>query len=353
MYVLREVVYVSSVPHKKKCLLAGDIGGTNSNFGFFIKDKSKFILLFSLHAKSQEVTNFVDLVNQVLDYAQQKYEITIKDSCFAGAGLVSQARDYCKPTNLNFEISAKELLLQTPLHCAMVVNDFEVIGYGIAMINQDAIVAINAGAYRPHGVRGVIGAGTGLGKCSLLWSDHDKRYKPLPSEGGHGDFAGQEKIEYELLEFIHNEEKRTAHISWEDVLSGNGIKRIYHFFKARNNAEKFNARIAQQGFHPDFVFKNRHLDSHCMNTYLLYQKFYARCAKNFALDVLTLGGLFIAGGIAAHNLKLFQELAFMEEFTNCDKQRELLKQIPVFVITDYNVSLYGAVVYMIREELCA
>jgi glucokinase len=42
----------------------------------------------------------------------------------------------------------------------------------------------------------------------------------------------------------------------------------------------------------------------------------------------------------------------MDEFLNCGKQQELLKQIPVYVITDYNVSLYGAAEYMRLEGLC-
>ncbi len=352
MYTLKEVVYVPAVPHKKRCLLAADIGGTNSNFGFFIKDDHKFVLLFSLHAKSQEVTNFVDLVRQVLEYAKNNYEITVKFSCFAAAGVVSHTHDYCKPTNLHFAIKSQEILAQTSLNCAIIVNDFEIIGHGIQVINQDALVPINVGSPQLHAGRGIVGAGTGVGKCSLLWNVQEKRYLPLPSEGGHADFPAQEHLEYELIEFIRAQEQRSCNISWEDVLSGNGIKRIYRFFRARNGHEKVNEDIAKNGLHPDLIFKNRHLDNHCLNTYLLYQKFYARCAKDFALDALALGGLYIAGGIAAHNVELFKERAFMEEFINCGKQQELLKHIPIFVITDYNVSLYGAAAYMVLEGLC-
>jgi glucokinase len=34
----------------------------------------------------------------------------------------------------------------------------------------------------------------------------------------------------------------------------------------------------------------------------------------------------------------------MEEFVKCGKQSKQLQEIPVLLITDYNVSLYGAVV---------
>lgn len=352
MYELREVKYVDQVPKKEHCLLAADIGGTNSNFGFFVLYDDTFKLLFSVHAKSQDVVNFTDLVKQVLEYALSTYQITVTHSCFAGAGVVSSTRDYCKPTNLNFAIDAHEILAKTSLHCAIVVNDFEVIGHGIPVIDQSKLVQVNVGNPQHYANRGIVGAGTGLGKCSLLWDVHSKRYMPLPSEGGHADFAVQHKLEYDLIEFIRTTEHRFCNISWEDVLSGYGIKRMYNFFKTLNQSEKAHQELAKNGLHPDMIFKSRTLDNHAMNTYKLYQTFYARCAKSFALDALTLGGLYIAGGIAAKNLELFQDSGFIAEFTNCGKQQDLLKKIPIYVITDYNVSLYGAAAYMVLEGLC-
>lgn len=352
MYTLREVIYVDQVPRGGHCLLAVDIGGTNSNFGFFIVKNKVFRLIFSLHAKSQEVANFTDLVKQVLDHAQHFYHINIIHSCFAGAGVVSAMRDYCKPTNLSFAIDAKEILAKTSLRCAVIANDFEVIGHGISVIDPVSLVLVHEGSTQSYAHRAIIGAGTGLGKCSLVWDQHLGRYAPLPSEGGHADCAVQHELEYELLHFIRSTEKRPCNISWEDLLSGNGIKRMYAFFRQLHSTDRSDQELVKNGLHPDMIFKSRTLDTHAMNTYRLYQTMYARCAKDFALDVLALGGLYIAGGIAAHNLALFQDPEFFKEFTNCGKQQELLKKIPVYVITDYNVSLYGAAAYMVVEGLC-
>ncbi len=351
-YSLKEVVYVDAIPLDEKCLLAADIGGTNSNFGFFVIHNNSFTLLFSLHAKSQEIKSFVELVQQVLAYVQQRYRIAVTHACFAAAGVVSRNRDYCKPTNLNFAIDAKDILSHTTLHCAVIVNDFEVIGHGIGVIDPKSLVHVSNGYPEHYANRAILGAGTGLGKCSLLWSLSTKRYMPLPSEGGHADVAAQHAIDLDLIEYIRTTEQRSCNISWEDVLSGNGIKRLYQFFKKRNHADKTNEELEKNGLHPDKIFKSRTLDTHAFNTYKLYQKIYARCAKSFALDTLALGGLYIAGGIAANNLELFKDADFMHEFINCGKQQELLKRIPIYVITDYNVSLYGAATYMVLEGLC-
>ena len=57
-------------------------------------------------------------------------------------------------------------------------------------------------------------------------------------------------------------------------------------------------------------------------------------------------------GLSSKNLELFKQECFLNEFINCGKQQELLKNIPVYVVTDYNVSLYGAAEYMRAEKLC-
>ena len=167
--------------------------------------------------------------------------------------------------------------------------------------------------------------------------------------GGHADFSPQHQSEFDLIRSIHKNENFTCNISWEDVLSGDGIRRIYRFFHQRAHDTNHTDHVAP---HPDEIFKSRHQDEHAFNTFNWYAKFYARCTKNWALDALALGGIYIAGGIAAKNLALFQEKIFMDEFMNCGKQQELLSTVPIYVIGDYNVSLYGAAAYLILEKMC-
>ena len=345
---LKEEIYVESVPRDIEGILAVDVGGTNSNFGVFQFKNDKLILLFSVHAKSQEITDFPALVKEVLEFIQSRYDITIYNSLFACAGVVSPERDRSEPTNLSIVIDAHAIKRATGLKCVYIVNDFEVIGYGIDLIDPKDLVKVRSGTERTYSNKAILGAGTGLGKCIMFWSDRARRYIPVASEGGHADFAAQHPIELKLIEFIQKTEGFTCNVSWEDVLSGDGIKRIYAFFHA-NNAHH-NER--EQSPHPDEIFKSRDFDDHSKMTFELYTKFYARCAKDFVLEALALGGIYIAGGIAAHNLPMFQLPAFTEEFLNCGKLRNYLEEVPVYVITDYNVSLYGAAHYLILEGVC-
>lgn len=348
---LREETYVPTIPRDTTCIMGADIGGTNSNFGIFKVDQRKPILLLSVHAKSQHITSFSDIVQQVLAYLKEKYNITIHNALFAAAGVVSESKNYAKPTNLDIEIDANTIKETTGLKCVYVVNDFEVIGYGLNLIDPKDLVLVNEGAPKKYANKAIIGAGTGLGKCIMDYNKYAGRYIPLASEGGHADFPAQRMIEIDLIEFIKKLEGWGCNVSWEDVLSGYGIQRIYQFFHSRANGGEHADK--EQVPHPDEIFNARNNDQHSKDTFQMYTRFYARCAKDFALNALALGGVYIAGGIAAKNLPMFELPAFMKEFINCGKQKELLKQVPIYVITDYNVSLYGAAEYMIVENSCA
>ncbi len=347
---LKERIYVDTIPRDIEAILAADIGGTNSNFGIFEVTNNAPILLCSVHAKSQEISDFALVVKEVLELIASRYGIRIKNALFASAGVVSPNQEKSKPTNLSYVIDAHAIKRATDLQCVFIVNDFEVIGYGIDLISQKDLNIVQKGEYKPTENKAIIGAGTGLGKCIMFWSERANRYVPVASEGGHADFAAQSAIDIELIQFIQRTEGISCPISWEDVLSGKGIQRIYQFFYTQRNGGKY-AKQSQIP-RPDDIFQSRTRDPHSRDTYELYARYYARSTKCFALDALALGGMYIAGGIAAHNVPMFEESYFREEFLHCGKLAYLLKKIPITIIADYNVSLYGAAQYLLLEELC-
>lgn len=350
---LRKVLYVDSIPQGENFFLAGDIGGTNTNFGIFELIEPKPRLLVSLHIKSNDVSDYTQCIKELCAYIRDTYGISIKEACFGAAGIVAENRLYAKPTNLSVSIDAIAIKKVTGISYLLLINDFEAVGLGIDLINSKDIVTINHGTLRPRYNKACIGAGTGMGKVALLWHHHFKRYIPLASEGGHEDCAGQAEHDLALFDFIKQEQQATCPISWEDILSGTGIQRMYRFLKTQKNYPEtgVSKEIEQTRFDPDKISHYAHTDERCRDTFLLYAKFYARCAKNFVLDVLALNGIYIAGGIAAKNISIFYEPLFMTEFKACGKHSELLSQVPVYVIADYNVSLYGAVKFIqLRQQ---
>jgi glucokinase len=343
----QEKKYTDIIPHHTEYLIGADIGGTNANFGFFVTTDIGLKLVFSIHYKSQTITNFTEVMVHLLGYVKTTYDITPKKICIAAAGVVAEERDSVKPTNLNFVIQSADIFANTDLSCIYLVNDFEIIGHGIDTLPPEAFLVINKGCKRIKANRAIIGAGTGLGKCISVWNNRYARHIPCPSEGGHADVVIHTAAELELIEFLKSRKQQTNPLSWEDILSGNGIQHMHTFFMFKSGHPE--PPIPP---HPDEIFKNRDQDSFKRSVLELYLTFYARCAKNFALDALALNGVYIAGGIAAHNAPMFQMHIFLKEFFKCAKHSALLKDIPVTIITDYNVSLYGAAQYMILEEIC-
>ena len=73
----------------------------------------------------------------------------------------------------------------------------------------------------------------------------------------------------------------------------------------------------------------------------MFRKYYAQFARNMALISVCYGGLFLGGGIAQRHVELFQSGEFMQEFERSDKKEDILHKIPVFIITNKEIGLYG------------
>ena len=323
-------------------ILGGDIGGTNTSIGAFgIKHNPE--LLVSFHFKTKELKGLHQAVNESLDYIQAHYKISIKKACFAVAGVLSRKMDFAETQNVPWSISKKELLRKTKLKNIMLLNDFEAIGYGINILGYKDTTTIKKGQKISKAPIVAIGAGTGLGKTTLIYDEHYKAYVPLPSEAGHSDFAAQSKEELDLIIFIKKHKKIRTSVSFEHVLSGQGLGNIYSFLRKSKKfpATKYAKEIDTSRNNPILISKYRKIDKTCKAAFEIFKKIYARFAKGFALDALAYGGVYIAGGIAMKNPDIFNK-DFANEFQNNYKLSYVLRKIPVYLIKNQNIGLLGA-----------
>lgn len=354
-----DILYQSEPIKKERYstfLLGGDIGGTNADFGIFGIRNRQPELLLAARFPSQKLDTVVPTLNSFLDHAVSKYGVAIKKACLGAAGLISANHDLCQPTNVTWTISVKEILAKTSLNSVFLINDFEAIGYGINLLHPadpGDVMQVRSGKPVPRATRAVIGAGTGLGKSILVYSKSHHAYLPLHSEGGHADFPAQDELELQLLGFVGKKRKLVEPVNYEELLSGRGIESIYLFLKsaAPTRQTKITDLINSSKDKAAVIAKYRHQDEVCRETFRLFAKFYARCAKNFVLDTLAQGGLYIAGGIAARNPDIFKSRDFLDEFIRVNKLRNILQNTPVYVIVNENVGLMGAALAaMVRKE---
>ncbi len=164
----------------------------------------------------------------------------------------------------------------------------------------------------------------------------------MPSEGGHADFAPNNDYEIELLRYLRTQ---YLHVSYERVVSGPGLHALYEFIRdTKKNeptwlAEKIKAghpaaEIAEAGLKGQAEIASQALD--------LFASLYGAEAGNLALKVLSLDGVYVAGGIAPKLIKKLKDGTFMKAFTNKGRYKRLLSTIPVKVVMNQQTGLIGA-----------
>lgn len=347
-------------------ILAGDIGGTKTNLALYdwTTERVEPIREDSFH--SADYKTLEDIIEEFLstplpkpptesDSGEEPVEATAETAadtlepapepikltaaCFGVAGPVIDNR--CRTTNLPWVIEGAALAERFNIPQVRLLNDLEATAHGILFLNPDEIVVLNAGTPpKKKQALALIAAGTGLGECILYWDG--TRYRPMPSEGGHTDFAPNSDSEIDLLRHLRGS---YLHVSYERIVSGPGLHAIYEYLRdTKKNeptwlAEKIKvgnpaAEIAEAGLKGQAEIAKQALE--------LFASIYGAEAGNLALKALTLDGVYVAGGIAPKLLKKLQDGSFMRGFTNKGRYKRIMSQIPVKVVMNDKTALLGA-----------
>jgi glucokinase len=175
-----------------------------------------------------------------------------------------------------------------------------------------------------------------LGQSILFWDD--TRYRVVPSEGGHSDFAPRTPQQIELLKFMS---RRYPQVSWELILSGRGFRTIHEFLAPTVRHPVFEDPDADPA---PFITKSglEKTCPICVQTLDLWTVLYGAEAGNLALKVLSLGGMYVAGGIAIKILPKMKDGSFVESFKDKWLFAGLLADIPVYVVLNEDAPLIGA-----------
>jgi glucokinase len=233
------------------------------------------------------------------------------------------------------------------------INDLEALAYAVPQLGPDELITINEGSAVANGNIAVLAPGTGLGEAFLT---HDgDRYVSHASEGGHADFAPTNALQIELLQYLL---PKFDHVSFERVCSGIGLPNIYDFLRESGHGSEtasVAARLsdldaaAKAHVIVDAAFDQNEPCPLCLDTLDLFSKILAAEAGNLALKVMATGGIYLAGGIATHVVPKLQP-AFEEAFGHKGRFSELLKRIPVKVIT-VQAALLGAATYGLNPPM--
>jgi glucokinase len=316
-------------------ILAGDVGGTKCNLALFSEKDGKLEVVFRQRFASKGFAQF-DLI--VKEFSRQAAPFLAKDKIraagFGIAGPVINNRIHA--TNLPWIIDAETLASELQVQPIVLINDLGATGHSLQHLPPEDFCVLNQGAAIKGGSIALLAAGTGLGEGILFWDG--SRYRVVPSEGGHSDFAPHSDQQIELLRFMR---LRYPQVSWELILSGRGFRTLHEFLSPEVKHPIFDDPDADPA---PFITKSG-LDKSCpvcVETLDLWTRIYGAEAGNLALKVMALGGVYVAGGIAVKILSKIQDGTFFQAFKDKWHFTEMLEKIPLSVVLNESAPLIGA-----------
>ncbi|MEJ8568096.1 glucokinase [Elongatibacter sediminis] len=312
-------------------ILAGDIGGTYTRLAACTVD-SRFRVrtgnVFRMATRQPGVDSFASFWQAVRDMAPPELG---DETAFDAVGLAlagSVAGDRAVLPNIDWDIGTGDL---DPFASFCLVNDFVAQGWALAANGIRHLEPVREGQDGPGAVA-MVGAGTGLGHCSIHppTDARDGELNPgwsvTGSEAGHATFAfhglEEKEIEERLLELTGE-----AWLSNDDVVSGPGAARL-HTALSGETVEPAEALRDPDG-----------------ETARWFARLYARACRNYCLNIFPVSRLVISGGVAARNPHLVHSSAFREEFEDAGAYRNLLHHIPIGLNRDQDLGMTGAAVF--------
>ncbi len=316
-------------------VLAGDIGGTHTRLGLFGAGEKRPRPLAEEVFSSEKAKGLTEIIERFLE----NHDGDISAACFGIAGPVEGGRT--KTTNLPWEVVGDDIQKRFGFAHVRLMNDVAATIRAVPLLTDRERFTLNRGKGVQDGVMGLVAPGTGLGQALMVWVEG--RGVPMATEGGHADFAPRNEEEWGFRQYLH---KRYGHVSIERVVSGPGLNHIYHWLKETTGYKEpswLSRRLKESD--PPKVIASAALDEKdplCSRAMTLFVSLLGGVCGNLALTGLTLGGIFLGGGIPPKILSALKGGVFMEAFCDKGRFRDLVARIPVHVILNDKAALLGA-----------
>lgn len=330
-------------------LLAGDVGGTKTRLGLFERSARRPQLVAIHTYVTNNFASFSDILDAFTSDVPASFVTSTPPRTRARRGPRIDAAAVgvagpvvggtAKLTNIAWDISAAEIAARLDTPRVRLLNDLEAMALGAIALGPDEVVQLQAGIARADGSAAVIAAGTGLGEAYL--HRVNGRLRPVPSEGGHADFAARTDREIELVRMLRRMYGRAA---VEHVLSGPGLLNLHRF---THDGQECPAIRGLDTINAPAGVSRAALEGSCrscVEALSLFVEAYGAAAGNLALRGVATSGVFLGGGIAPHILPALQDGRFIEAFRAKGPMSDLAANIPVHVMLMPEAGLLGAAV---------
>ena len=327
-------------------VFSGDVGGTSTRMQFTeFTTANEIKIIANIHYNNTDYSDFLDIIDAFFTATKIKVD-QIASVCFGVAGPVIKGK--VNVTNLPWVISTQDIKNKLKLDKVELINDFAAIGHGIEVLKPKDLLTLQTGKPRLDSVQAYIGAGTGLGVGFMTC--HQGKYLIHSTEGGHIDFAPTNETQLDLLKYMR---KKYHRVSFERILSGQGLTNIYSFVrdnKIFGEEENSNLRFLMNrdknidiaATIAEYAIKRK--DIMALRALDIFISIYGSAVGNLALTTLPFGGLYVVGGIAPKLLTQIKKGNFFKAFIDKGRMSHLIKDVPLHIVLYEDVGLQGTAI---------
>ncbi|MEU6781815.1 glucokinase [Nonomuraea angiospora] len=306
--------------------LVADVGGTNARFGLITSSGARPANVAVLAG-----SDYPTLPEAVAAYlAEHAGGVRPGAACLALAGPIDG--DRYRLTNSAWAGSVKDL----GVPYAALLNDFEALAVSLPHLEGDDLVSLG-GPEPGHGVKAVLGPGTGLGVGGLVPAEHG--WTPIPGEGGHVTVPVVDRRELEIVRVLQSQ--GLPHVVAEHVLSGPGLVRLHGALAQVNGVAA-----------PDLTASDivaRLDDSLCAETVEVFCGMLGSFAGNVALTLGARGGVYLGGGVLPRIVERVRTSSFRTRFTENPDMAHYLEAIGTALIVAPQPALTGAAAWLAQR----
>lgn len=328
--------------------LVGDVGGTKTDLAFYSDHDN----IRKIDVKqSFQTADYKSLGNLISNFLEET-GLPVKSCFLAIAGPLVNDRVTLSSSNLPWEVDRMQLMQDLDIPELFLINDLEALAHAVPLLSENEIYTINQGIHKKNETIAIIAPGTGLGEAFLIWDG--QKYQPCISEGSHANFGPRSEIEMDLLRYA---KKSNDHVSYEMICSGLGIPLIYDFLIETSEFKESSwvIDLFERTTDRTRTIINAGINSDkkceiCEETIKIFVSVLGAETGNLMLKTMAVGGIYLGGGIPPIMLNMLESEAFTKAFEDKGIMTEIMRDVPIHVITTSEATLMGTFNYFIHHN---
>ena len=300
-------------------VVVSDVGGTNCRVAVAVREGNGYGLKGLERYAVREHKGVAECIRDFVE----KTGVTPTTIGVAAAG--PKFDDGIRMTNIAWQLSESALRTAFGVEKAMVVNDFVGMATGATVMGPDSFTPLVHGEIDWSQPVTVMGPGTGMGVAIVA------NGQVIGTEGGHVSFAPETDREMAILQILR---RKLDYVSWETLVSGPGLLRIYHALcdiKGENAVMESEADLTA----------NAGLSGTPREAVMAFCGMLGAYAGNAALLHGAKGGVVLAGGVARHVAPYLPESDFAKRFRGRGNGSWFVEHLAVKHMHAHSVALYG------------